>query len=164
MALVVNDGTGWLNNQLRIVYDLLDHLMPKTMATQVSNSEERNFKSIHCDIWNRYSEKVRHSLSTCSLFNKLHRERAHQRTDIQTRLKKRVQGAQTFLNAFLTFLLQLRRTLIFPGHSTRHLMISAITFTRSSKNSFQMNTSISKLSWTFSLLTTHQQRIPLRAL
>jgi hypothetical protein len=33
-----------------------------------------------------------------------------------------------------------------------------------SKNSFQLNTSISKLSWTFSLLTTHQQRIRLRAL
>jgi hypothetical protein len=57
-ALIANDSSGWLQKQLQYLYDLLEHLMPTTMAPRQSNLDPSKFPSLHCDIWNRYSEKV----------------------------------------------------------------------------------------------------------
>lgn len=58
IALVVNDGTGWLEDKLQLVLHVLEHVMPKEMQPYESKGALGNFKSIHCDIWNRYSENV----------------------------------------------------------------------------------------------------------
>ena len=62
IALIVNDGSGWLEKKLRRVLDFLVLLMPSNMKPRDSKRRLGNFKSIHCDIWNRYSENVNISL------------------------------------------------------------------------------------------------------
>jgi hypothetical protein len=57
IALIVNDGTPWLENRLKLVLDFLKFLFPQTMKHHKSKGKSA-FKSIHCDIWNRFSENV----------------------------------------------------------------------------------------------------------
>ena len=58
LAFISSDDSNWLKNQLQHLYDLLAHLVPSSMKLCVTSSNNQNFRSIHCDIWNRYSEKV----------------------------------------------------------------------------------------------------------
>ena len=62
IALIVNDSSGWLAKKLSLVLNILKHLMPDTMQHHKSGEKLGNFKSIHCDIWNRYTENVNLSL------------------------------------------------------------------------------------------------------
>jgi hypothetical protein len=67
IALIVNDNSGWLEGKLQRALDFLELLMPGNMEPYESKGK-LNFKSLHCDIWNRYSENVKISLSIKKIF------------------------------------------------------------------------------------------------
>ena len=70
LAFISNDNSGWLKTKLRNLYHILQHFMHSTTQPRVLGSKKNDFKSIHCDIWNRYSENVKFSLQSnyCNLF------------------------------------------------------------------------------------------------
>jgi hypothetical protein len=64
MMFLVNEKSGLLKAKLQQLDDLLHHCLKDKLAPK-DFGEKLAFSSIHCDIWNRYAEKV--NTTTCFL-------------------------------------------------------------------------------------------------
>lgn len=58
IALLIGDSDKWVKSRLDGLLRTLQHLMPETMEPQDSTGENFKFKTIHCDVYNRYAERV----------------------------------------------------------------------------------------------------------
>jgi hypothetical protein len=58
VALLNNDSSGWLQARLAHVHDLLSVIVPGSTKHCKSDKKGYTFNSIHCDIFNRYAERV----------------------------------------------------------------------------------------------------------
>ena len=57
MTLLINEKSGQLKAELQLLDHLLRHCLKKKMDPK-KLGQKFKFDSIHCDIWNRYAQKV----------------------------------------------------------------------------------------------------------